>query len=221
MSVSKHLGIVIEEYDDRIRTFIPHYAEMLDEAAAIVGPRARTIVDLGIGTGALAARCLARAPQARVIGFDADAEMLRLAERRLGGRVTLIDGDFLRAPLPPADAVVASLALHHIRTRSAKKRFYEKVFYALRPGGVFISADCYPAIDRRLALAQRWAWQTYLARSYTTRQATSLLSSWAREDVYVPLEAEAGLLRRVGFKVEIAWRRESFAVLTGRAAHMH
>src|SRR5262249_40420144 len=120
MSVSKHLGIVIEEYDDRIRTFIPHYAEMLDEAAAIVGPRARTIVDLGIGTGALAARCLARAPQARVIGFDADAEMLRLAERRLGGRVTLIDGDFLRAPLPPADAVVASLALHHIRTRSAK-----------------------------------------------------------------------------------------------------
>ena len=55
MSVAAHLGIRLSEYDRRIRTFIPRYEEILDAAAASVVPKARTIVDLGIGTGALAA----------------------------------------------------------------------------------------------------------------------------------------------------------------------
>ena len=33
MSVATHLGIDLGEYDARIRTFIPHYEEMLDVAA--------------------------------------------------------------------------------------------------------------------------------------------------------------------------------------------
>ena len=57
MGVATHLGIKLADYDSRIRTFIPHYEEMLDVAAAAIQPRARTIVDLGIGTGALSARC--------------------------------------------------------------------------------------------------------------------------------------------------------------------
>ena len=65
MSVASHLGIAVREYDRRIRTFIPNYAEMLDEAANALDASARTIVDLGVGTGALAARCLRHAPAAR------------------------------------------------------------------------------------------------------------------------------------------------------------
>ncbi len=217
MSVSTHLGIAIEQYDERIRTFIPHYSEMIQQAAGSVGPRARTIVDLGIGTGALAARCLVRAPLARLIGFDLDPEMLLLASRRLGRRVELIRRDFLRAPLPEAHAVVASFALHHIRTRAAKTHFFRRVFSALRPDGVFVSADYYPAAHRRLAAAQRQAWLMHLRRSYTPGKAAAFLRSWAREDVYVPLEAEVGLLRHVGFTVEVVWRREGFAVWTAMA----
>ena len=68
MSVSAHLGIAIDEYDRRIRTFIPRYEEMLEQAARAIDRRARVIVDLGVGTGALAARCLKHAPRARVVG---------------------------------------------------------------------------------------------------------------------------------------------------------
>ena len=46
MGVASHLGIKLTEYDSRIRTFIPHYEEMLGVAAAAIPPRARTIVEL-------------------------------------------------------------------------------------------------------------------------------------------------------------------------------
>jgi len=215
MSVSTHLGIVIDQYDQRIRTFIPDYEEMIDVAASAVGSRARTIVDLGIGTGALASRCLARLPRARLVGVDADGEMLALARRRLGRTVTLVCRDFVRAPLPPADAVVASLALHHVRTQAGKRRLYRRVFSALRPRGVFVTADCHPATDRTLALAQGRAWWSHLRKSYTATRASLLFRSWAREDVYVPLATEVELLQDSGFTVEILWRRGTFAVLVG------
>jgi hypothetical protein len=73
MSVAAHLGIPLREYDHRIRTFIPNYEAMLDEAARALGSGVGTIVDLGVGTGALSARCKRYVPNARIIGIDADA----------------------------------------------------------------------------------------------------------------------------------------------------
>jgi tRNA (cmo5U34)-methyltransferase len=216
MSVAAHLGIRLTEYDQRIRTFIPHYEDMLGAAAALVSPGARTIVDLGIGTGALAARCLSRARRASVIGIDADAAMLPLAARRVGTRATLVCGTFLRTPLPRADAFVASFALHHVRTRAAKTRLYRRVRTALRPGGVFVSADCHPAGDRAIAAAHMRAWEMHVRGSYPRAQARALLRAWAREDVYVPLAIELSLLQRAGFRVEVVWRRDAFAVVAGK-----
>jgi tRNA (cmo5U34)-methyltransferase len=215
MGVAAHLGIDLAEYDARIRTFIPEYEEMLDVAAAAIPARTRTIVDLGTGTGALAARCLDAAPRARVVGIDADPDILTLAARRLRGRATFTCGTFLRAPLPACDAVVASFALHHVRTRSAKSRLYRRIHEALRPGGLFVSVDCQPAAARTSARAQRDAWKAHLRRAYTAQRATALLDAWSREDVYVPLESEIGLLRTNGFSVEVLWRKNAFAVLMG------
>ena len=86
MSVSTHLRIRLSEYDRRIRTFIPGYEDMLDVAASVLAPLARRrprVLDLGIGTGALARRCVETVPGARLSGIDADEEMLEVADRRL------------------------------------------------------------------------------------------------------------------------------------------
>ena len=216
MSVAAHLGIAIQEYDRSIRRFIPRYEEMLDAAARAVDRRARLVVDLGVGTGALAARVLARAPRARIIGIDADGEMLALAARRLPGTTTLTHGNFLRLALPRADTAIASFALHHVRTRDAKGRFYRRLRDALGPGGLFVSADCHPDTDRATASAQRDGWLAHLRRSYPPEEAAALLDSWAHEDVYQPLDVEIALLARSGFAVEVVWRREGFAVLKAR-----
>jgi SAM-dependent methyltransferase len=213
MSVAAHLGIRLSEYDARIRTFIPDYEEMLEAAAAVVPPRARVIVDLGVGTGALAARCLTQARDARVIGLDVDPGILALASRRLRGRGTIVEGNFLRSALPRCDVVVASFALHHVRTRSAKAGLYRRIHDALRPRGQLVIVDCEPAADAAQRRAQREAWLAHLRRTYSSARARGLLRSWSREDVYVPLQAELGLLSRSGFTGEVIWRRGAFAVI--------
>ena len=155
MGVATHLGIDLAEYDDRIRTFIPDYDAMLDAGAAAVPRTARSIVDLGIGTGAFAARCLARATRARIVGVDADTDILRVAARRLEGRGSFVCGSFLRTALPRCDAAIASLALHHVRTRTAKARLYRRIRAVLTQNGRLVSVDCHPSSDARAAKAGR------------------------------------------------------------------
>src|SRR5262245_34260050 len=213
MSVASHLGIRLNEYDARIRTFIPDYDAMLEVAASLVPRHARTIVDLGIGTGALSARCLRAAPRARVVGIDVDEAIAALAARRLRGRLTLVAGSFLRATLPACDAAVASFALHHVRTRAAKAALYRRVRRALRPRGRLIIVDCQPALDRTLRAVQRDSWLEHLRAAYSPAKARGLLAAWSHEDVYVPLEIEQDLLTASGLRPDVVWRRGAFAVI--------
>jgi len=215
-SVATHLGIDLAEYDARIRTFIPHYEEMLDVAASAIDPRSRVIVDMGIGTGALSARCLKRAPQARIVGIDADADVLQAAMQRLPGDARFINGFFTKVEIPKCDAVVASFALHHIRTRSAKARLYCRIASALRSGGQIVNAECQPARDALLARRQHEAWKHHLMHSYSKQEAEGYLEAWSREDVYVPLEVELELMRKAGFAVEVLWRKDAFTVIRGK-----
>jgi tRNA (cmo5U34)-methyltransferase len=216
MGVATHLGIKLTEYDARIRTFIPHYEEMLDVAAATIPAHTRTIVDLGIGTGALARRCSTKAPRAKIVGIDTDSEILKMAQRRLGSRAEFLCGSFMRAALPRCDAVVASLALHHVSSMAAKARLYTRIHAALRPRGLFITVDCNPADDPDLAREQHRAWTAHLLKSYSKSEARKLLRAWSHEDYYRSLGVEAGLMQQAGFRVEVLWRREVFAVLLGK-----
>src|SRR4029450_10352193 len=101
MSVASHLAISPAKYDARIRSLIPLYDELIAEVVRALDHAARpvrSIVDLGIGTGALAWACLERLPRARVWGIDADADMMAIARARLGGggrRPTVTKGGLL------------------------------------------------------------------------------------------------------------------------------
>jgi SAM-dependent methyltransferase len=218
MGAAAHLGIRLRDYDARIRTFIPRYDEMLDAAAAVLKAlhrRAPLVLDLGIGSGALAARCLAAAAGARIVGVDTDEGMLALARTRLGRRLTAVPGDFLTTSLPRCDVVTASFALHHVPTRRRKAALYARCFGALDRGGLLINADCCLASNSRLQALDRAAWRAHLQRRYSRPRAERFLRSWAQEDVYFHLEDELALLRSAGFTVDVPWRRHSFAVIVG------
>jgi SAM-dependent methyltransferase len=222
LSVASHLHISPAQYDRKIRTLIPLYDELIPEVARALGFASRPvrrIVDLGIGTGALAKACLTEVPQARVWGIDADVSMMRMASARLGAlasRVKMVEGSFLDTAIPECDAIVASYALHHIRTPAKKQGFYRACFAALRPGGVLVSGDCAPASTPEGFARDLDLWFTHLGKSFGGRAGgRRVYESWAEEDVYMPLADEVRMLARAGFAVDVPWRRSPFAVIAG------
>lgn len=222
VSAASHLAVSPAGYDRRIRQYLPHYDELIAEAARALRYSQRSIrliVDLGVGTAALSRACLDEAAAARVYGIDEDAAMLAVANVRLGrraSRATLVEGSFLSTPIPSCDAIVATYALHHIRSTRAKQAFYARCFRALRPGGVLVNGDCAPASTERGFAADLDAWMAHMAPSCGgTSGARRVYRSWSDEDRYLPLATEERLLSRAGFRVDVPWRRSPFAVMVG------
>ena len=217
-SVSCHLQIPLEEYDARIRTFIPCYEEMLEEvgrAAAASAVEEPTILDLGIGTGALAEVCLRTLPRGSVIGIDSDPEILKMARTRLQhhGGLELREESFLELALPSADLIVASFSLHHVPEPAAKKKLFFRCREALGTGGALLMADCFPPSSADRAEEGWLAWRRHLERFYSPDEVRGFFDAWAEEDTHFPLADELGWLKEAGFRTDVAWRKDLFAVL--------
>jgi tRNA (cmo5U34)-methyltransferase len=227
-SVESHLRLDIAEYDELIRRFIPGYDEMLSELADYLAfyllDRERPqVLDLGTGTGSLAALVLQRIPKSNVIGIDTDPAMIVEARERLADllpRVTHVLGDFF-GPLPhPSDACMASLALHHVREPAEKRRLYRKILGALAPHGIFINADAMFAENSPVEQWMRSGWAKHLiARGFTKAEAESHFQQWSTEDRYFDVQTELHLLHDAGFtNPEVVWRRGPMAVVAAHKA---
>lgn len=218
-SVKRHLDVDAEGYDVEIRRFIPYYDDMLAtgvELLAALAPAGGHVLDLGGGTGAMSAAVLDGLPAVRVTLLDVDRDMLGEARRRLAGygdRVAFREGSFLD-PLPAADAVVASLALHHIHNLQTKTDLYRAIHDALSPGGVLLNLDAAVSEGTRLnaLVFDRWAVRMG-EQGITAAQARAHFAAWADEDRYFPLDAELTALSEAGFdEVECFWRRGASAI---------
>jgi tRNA (cmo5U34)-methyltransferase len=205
--VLDHLGLTSREYDTQIRRWIPAYEDMI---ANVVGLARGYVIDLGTGTGALGAQILASSQGTRVRLVDIDPAMLETAAARVssfGDRVDVVQARFDEG-LVPCDAVVASLALHHVGDVDAKRALYRRVHDVLRPGGVFAIGDATtyergPEHDRAYGV-----WREWMAKhGIGDAEADGLFAQWSREDRYLPLRVELELLRDAGFaQPECFWR---------------
>ncbi len=216
-SVRRHLRLEVEAYDESIRRFIPGYETMLERAAdAVAAVVPDLVVDLGAGTGGLSAALLGRDAVGSVRLVDVDPEMLEQARTRLsrfGARASFARGTF-SDPLPPCDAVAASLALHHLPTLEDKRAVFERVFAALRPGGVLVNADAHMPEDTGAREPLYRLWVDHMGRhGIPEARAWEHFREWAEEDTYLPLEDELGALAQVGFDARCVWRLGPIAVV--------
>ena len=218
-SVKRHLDVDADGYDVQIRRLIPHYEEMISTGVEVLSglaPAGAHVLDLGGGTGALSEAVLEGLPGVRITLLDVDPDMLAEARRRLEpftDRVAFQEGSFLD-PLPAADAVVASLALHHVHDLEAKTELYRRIHDALSPGGVLLNLDAAVSEGTRL---NQLVFDRMAVRmgdhGITDAEARRHFAAWAEEDRYFPLDAELGALRAAGFdEVECVWRRGLSAI---------
>ena len=221
-SVSGHLKLRVAEYDELIRQLVPAYSAMRPvqlDLLALGLPKdgaGALVLDLGGGTGALAAAIAERFPGAAVEIWDTDPDILATARERcaaFGGRVRYVERSFTE-PLPRCDVVAACIALHHIKDLAVKAGIYKNIFAALKPGGIFVNADtavcATPALrDHAFGL---WA-ESMRSHGIGEKDAYAHFASWAHADFYPPLIAELRMLVDAGFaEPECFWREAAAAV---------
>jgi demethylmenaquinone methyltransferase/2-methoxy-6-polyprenyl-1,4-benzoquinol methylase len=97
------------------------------------------VADLAGGTGDIARRIVARAPDARVTVVDINAEMLAVGRRRVAG-VGWVCGDAESLPLPDAcmDAVTIAFGIRNCTSPAAVLAEARRV---LKPGGHFLCLE--------------------------------------------------------------------------------
>jgi tRNA (cmo5U34)-methyltransferase len=223
-SVEGHLKLNVADYDTLIRQLVPGYAAMRAAHMALLrkllpADRRALVLDLGGGTGALAEAVADTLPHAEVEIWDIDRAMLGIARERcarFGDRVHYVERSFTE-PLTPCDAVVACIALHHVKDLAVKGAIYRNIFVALKPGGVFLNADLAVAATGVLREFSYAEWTRAMApHGITAEQARAHFASWAHEDYYPPLATELRLLADGGFAdPECFWRELPCGIFGG------
>jgi len=183
----RYVGVMTKE--------IPRFEDFQDAvASATDGMDARTMLELGTGTGETARRVLALHPRAKLIGLDESDQMLGEARRTLPAADLRVGR--LQEPLPddPFDLVFSALTVHHLDARE-KRDLFERVRRLLRPGGRFVLGDV--VVPERPEDA-----------------ATPLTPDFDRPDSAAD---QAEWLRETGFDAGIVWEHADLAVLRADA----
>jgi tRNA (cmo5U34)-methyltransferase len=209
-------------YDRTARESMPGYSELhrtLVWGIPFLPTRAFRVLELGVGTGALASVILRTFPHAEVVGIDVSPKMIAAARSRLRAyrdRVELVAGRLEKAWAGRYDAVLSALAIHHLEDRD-KWRLFRRVYRSLSPGGYFGDGDDHlpedSLFDSRYAQIVA-AGSAGGPRRGSYRSPQLVWHEHERFDHPCTLAAELASLERAGFShVGVPWRYFGQAVV--------
>ena len=212
---------------DRERRRAGH-RELMAELLPFGGDEPFTFVDLGAGTGAAARTVLDHFPHARAILADFSPQMMAQGAAELApyaGRYEYVEFDLSRpAPWPdgipvPVDAVISSLAVHHLNDER-KQELFAAILEHLAPGGWYLNYDPVtppdPVVEEAwLRAGDRRDPAAADKRAHRTDQEQFRYENHVR--YMIPLEPQVGFLRAAGFEgVDVYWKELDYVIYGGR-----
>jgi tRNA (cmo5U34)-methyltransferase len=221
--IQKHFEEEASEFDGIILRLIPYYPEMVEalvSALPFETSQPIRVTDLGCGTGTVAARVKEVFPNASITCVDIAANMLEMAKIKLSGEpgVRFVQAGFDHFDFDASqDAVVSSLALHHLVSDGDKRNFYRKIFDSLAAGGVFYNADAVLASNDSLQKMALEKWKAFMLKSVSADEIEGKwLVKYREEDRPARLTGQLGWLKEIGFEdVDVIWKTYNFAVYGG------
>ena len=169
------------------------------------------VLELGAGNGGLTRTVLEACPAASVLALDVSPTMIADGRRRLarfGDRLRYVEWDLESPGWPeeargPFDAVVTSLALHHLGVPE-RSVAAQHVLACLAPGGGFLNLDNIRPSSESLKVRYQQAHERLGSEPGGGGHSTATL------------EEEFGILRNAGFvDVDVLWKRFALAIVGG------
>jgi len=110
-----------DTYLERIRSEVPRYDELQEQAIAAIPSAPERVLELGMGTGETTRRLIEAYPDSWVIGLDASADMVFRARENYDD----VQLARMEDPLPdgPWDLVIGVLSIHHLSSDQKKNLF--------------------------------------------------------------------------------------------------
>jgi len=226
------------EFIDYGSYFIPERQHQIDIIVSLLPKTDASIevMELCCGEGHLAEAILDRNLAYIVHGFDGSNKMLLQANIRLARfgprfqseKFNLGDQSW-RKKQSPVDAIVSSLAIHHL-TGPEKEILFSDIFKMLKPGGIFIIADI---IDPINPISKRLAADEYdavvmeqsqkidgnlNAFTFFKKEGWNIFHFLDPEDIDKPspLWDQMKWLEKAGFRdLDIFWLRAGHAIFGG------
>lgn len=221
MTLTADFNATARDYDAARRRLIPCFDDYYGSAVSLLPFGAEdepVILDLGAGTGLLAALVRAALPKARLHLVDVSEEMLAIARQRFAGdeRVTITAMDFARTlPSGQFDAVVSALAIHHL-DHADKRRLFQRLTTLLRPGGVFVNAEQSLGPTPATQAADRARWTAAIRAAGASDDDIAAAARRMAHDQCAPLADQMQWLEQAGFTdVDCVYKNGWFAVYGG------
>ncbi len=170
----------------------------------LVPQRVERVLDLGTGNGRLLSLLGGERPRMSAVGIDSSPLMLEKARARFRHerRFEIVDHDLARGlpPLGEFDAVVSSLAIHHLE-HDRKRQLYQEAFEVLAPRGVFVNLDHVASPTLQLHLA-------------FFRAIDEPIENEDPSDKLLDVHTQLGWLNEVGFEdVDCLWKWRELALI--------
>jgi len=221
-SVQHAFDLAAQDYDRTRRRLVPGFDDFYRAAIDLIRfphDSRLKVLDLGAGTGLMAAFIAYSFPQARITMVDISSEMLERARARfeLGGeRFRFEVSDYGVDPIQEKyDAVVSALSIHHL-SDGQKRSLFDRIHGALNDGGVFINAEQFRGATPERDRFHHERWITRVRELGVDDRDLAAALDRMKFDRAATLEDQLEWMREAGFRdIDCAYKNLIFAVYCG------
>lgn len=218
-NVEKQFDAVANDYDKQRWSLIPCFNDFYGVAIEnlVLENEEPVLMDIGAGTGLFSEMVLQKYPLAHIELIDISNEMLQMAKQRLAAypnvNTTKININDIHLANSHYDAVISSLAIHHL-TDEGKKNIYQKIYQGLKSGGIFLHAEQVLASNEYLAEVYHSTWIDKITKSGLSDEVIKQALERVKLDKRTALDTQLGWLAEIGFRnVDCLYKYYDFAVM--------